>query len=64
MRELDVVLMRYMDRDFAAAAPEQRAAFERLLSLQDPEILALLTGRTVAEDVSLQDVVQRLLTNS
>jgi len=64
MRELDVLLMRYMDREYVAATPEQQAAFETLLSLQDPEILALLTGRAVAEDVPLQDVVQRLLTNS
>ena len=64
MRELDVVLMRYMDRQYVAAAPEQQAAFETLLSLQDPEILALLTGRAVADDVPLQDVVQQLLTYS
>ena len=64
MRELDVLLMRYMDREYVAAPPAQQAAFETLLSLQDPEILALLTGRAVAEDVPLQDVVQRLLTNS
>ena len=64
MRELDVLLMRYMDREYVAAPPAQHAAFETLLSLQDPEILALLTGRAVAEDVPLQDVVQRLLTNS
>ena len=64
MRELDVLLMRYMDREYPDADPEHQAAFETLLSLQDPEILALLTGRVAAEDVHLQNVVQRLLTNA
>jgi antitoxin CptB len=64
MRELDVLLMRYADRDYVKSGGEQQRAFERLLSLQDPEILALLTGRVVAEDIPLQDVVQRLLTNA
>ncbi len=63
MRELDVLLMRYMDRDYAQADSAEQAAFETLLSLQDPEILALLTGRAVAQDAQLRDVVQRLLTN-
>ncbi len=61
MRELDVLLMRYMDRDYRDAGPGQQAAFETLLNLQDPEILALLSGGAVAEDASLKDVVQQLL---
>lgn len=61
MRELDVLLERYLERDYKDASPVQKAAFETLLSLQDPEILALLTGRTVSEDGGVRDVVQRLL---
>ena len=53
-----------MDRDYLDTGPEHRRAFKTLLSLQDPEILDLLTGRAVAEDPRLQDVVQRLLTNT
>jgi succinate dehydrogenase flavin-adding protein (antitoxin of CptAB toxin-antitoxin module) len=64
MRELDILLMRYLDRDYPTAGPEQRAAFEALLDLQDPEILGLLTGRVGTQDAPLQDVVQRLLTNA
>jgi antitoxin CptB len=61
MRELDLLLTRYMDRDYGEAHPDQRAAFEQLLNLQDPEILALLTGRTIAENVSLRNVIEQLL---
>jgi antitoxin CptB len=64
MRELDVLLERFMERDYAEAGAEERAAFETLLNLQDPEILELITGRRVAENSVLRDVVQRLLTNS
>ncbi len=63
MRELDVLLTRYMDRDYPDADSAERAAFETLLSLQDPDILGLLTGRVVAQDAPVRDVVQRLLTN-
>ena len=61
MRELDVLLLRYLDGDFQLATPAQQDAFEELLSLQDPSILDLLTERAVAEDQHLSHVVQRLL---
>ena len=61
MQELDLLLMRYMDRHYQSTRPAERAAFETLLKLQDPEILALLTGRAVAEDKHLRHVVERLL---
>jgi antitoxin CptB len=64
MRELDVILMRYMQSDYDAADQDEKASFETLLSLQDPEILDLLTGRIVADDDGLRHVIERILTNS
>jgi len=64
MRELDVLLERYLACEYAEAPPAQQLAFETLLSLQDPEILELITGRVVADDDGLRDVVKRLLTDS
>ena len=61
MRELDVLLMGYMADDFDAASGDEQAAFERLLSLPDPEILDLLTRRIRAHDSGIQHVVERLL---
>ena len=61
MRELDTLLMRYMDSVYEAAPPEEQAAFEGLLSMQDPDILGLLTGRLQAQDRHLRHVVERLL---
>ncbi len=64
MRELDVLLLRYLDREFEAATPSAQSAFERLLTAQDPEILDLLAGRLVVDDAALNEVIQRLLAQS
>jgi succinate dehydrogenase flavin-adding protein (antitoxin of CptAB toxin-antitoxin module) len=61
MRELDALLMRYVDRHFAAAAPDEQRAFETLISMSDPEILSLLTGRARSDDEQLSLVVERVL---
>jgi antitoxin CptB len=61
MRELDALLMTYLEQDFPRATPEEQAAFERLLSFQDPVILDLLTGRIAADDGDLAHVVEKLL---
>jgi len=64
MRELDVVLMRYLELNYDAAEQTEKNSFETLLSLQDPEILDLLMGRLIVEDVGLQNVIERILANS
>ena len=64
MRELDELLMAFMDRQYSSASAAQQEAFVRLLSLQDPEILALLTEKVRAEDPELHALVQCLLGRS
>ena len=61
MKELDLLLLSYVDRDFEAAGPAEQAAFRVLLSMPDPEILALLTGRAVTDDVLLAQIIESLL---
>lgn len=61
MRELDVVLARYLEDDYPAALPSERRAFEALLELQDPELLAYLVGRVAPPaDPDLAHVLERL----
>lgn len=60
MRELDVVLLRYLEHVYPEADPEEQAAFRRCLDLQDPEILAFLTGRQRCPDRSLAGVVEKI----
>jgi antitoxin CptB len=60
MRELDVLLARYLDRVYPVASERQRQAFERLLEQQDPLILAYVVGKDRPTDPDLLDVVEQL----
>ena len=64
MRELDVLLLNYVDGRYSDSPDAEQAAFRRLLTLPDPEILALLTGKSSTDDADLSDVIQRLLERS
>ncbi|MBA3564427.1 MAG: succinate dehydrogenase assembly factor 2 [Gammaproteobacteria bacterium] len=61
MRELDVLLERYMDRRYGQAGATERAAFQALLELQDPLLIDYLMGRVEAPDAEVADVVARIL---
>lgn len=60
MKELDLVLLGYLEGPWRAADAAQRRAFEELLALSDPEIMALLTGRFTADEPGLRRLVERL----
>jgi antitoxin CptB len=60
MRELDDLLVRYLEHDYGPSSARERAAFERLLELQDPEIFGYLVGRLTPPEEDLQSVVARL----
>ena len=61
MRELDMLLLKYLDSCYVDAEPAEQRAFRRLLTTPDPDILALLTGRASADDEYLSYVIKRLL---
>jgi antitoxin CptB len=46
MKELDVLLSRYVDSRLAADGSPERAAFEQLLESQDPLIYGYCFGQT------------------
>ncbi len=60
MRELDVLLMRYFEQQYPAAGAVRQQAFEALLELQDPVILAYLTGTQTPDRQDIADVIQQL----
>ena len=45
MKELDVLLERYFRRHHETSSPETKAAFERLLDHEDPEIWLWVVGQ-------------------
>jgi antitoxin CptB len=60
MKELDVLLERYLRTHFDAASREQQAAFAELLELQDPELYALLLGRKTETNPVTHDVIKAI----
>jgi antitoxin CptB len=61
MKELDLLLLKFVDNEYSEADASFQQAFKRLLSMPDPDILALLTGRATADDEHIAYVIQRLL---
>jgi len=45
MKELDLVMSRYLERYYEAASSEEQSLFRDLLELPDPELYGLLLGR-------------------
>jgi antitoxin CptB len=62
MKELDLLLLDYIERWYDEAGAAGQLAFKRLLSMPDPDILALLTGRSVTDDEHLVLIIEQLLT--
>jgi antitoxin CptB len=60
MRELDELLVRYLQRDFAGASSGERAAFGELLDLPDPQLFGYLVGREQPPNPHWRDVLARI----
>jgi len=61
MRELDMLLLSYVENVYPEADADEQAAFRRLLTAPDPEILSLLTGRSEADDAGVAAIITTLL---
>lgn len=57
MRELDVLLQRYLEQRYAIAPQEEQQAFEALLELPDPELFAYVVKREQPSDPQLLNVL-------
>jgi antitoxin CptB len=60
MRELDVLLDRYLQSHYAAASSDEQAAFEQLVQLQDPELARYLLARVDPDNAALAAVVRKI----
>ena len=60
MKELDLLLERYLAERYAGAGPEEQGAFRELLDMQDPELFAFVTGRERPATEELRRVVDAL----
>ena len=60
MKELDLVLMRYLRERWSAASDAEKASFERILDLPDPMLAAYLTGRERSPDFEVQGLLDQM----
>lgn len=61
MRELDELLLRYLERDYPAADPQEKAEFRAFLALADPDMNAYLLQRQTPSSEGIARVVKRIL---
>jgi antitoxin CptB len=60
MRELDIVLSRFLDEDFAQLSPAQRAQFATLLDVSDPDLYDWVLQRGAPPPAEFQALIVRL----
>lgn len=60
MKELDVLLTRYLDERYTGATDTEQALFRQLLQMPDPDLFDLLLRRTRTDDAELARFLQVL----
>lgn len=60
MKELDMLLLGYLQHAFDTASEEERRAFAELLELQDPQLMAYVVGRETPTDQTLATLISKL----
>lgn len=61
MRELDQLMLRYLDARWPVAEPAERAVFLRLLDSEDDKLWRWFMGREAPEDAALAGLVATVL---
>lgn len=60
MKELDLLLVRYLDSRYAQAPQDEQLAFETLLDQDDPVLWSWLVGSQPAPGGMLGELIERL----
>lgn len=61
MRELDILLTRYLEGPFAASSAEEKGAFYELIALSDPDLAGYLLRNERSNKPLQQRVVATIL---
>ena len=64
MKELDVMLLHYLDNHYSGENSLRKLAFEKILDMQDPELYLLVLGKKTSGDRGINDVVEILRNSS
>jgi antitoxin CptB len=62
MRELDQLLVRWLDREWQSSSESDRAVFLRLLDCEDDRLWRWFLGHETAPDAALDSLLQRIRT--
>ena len=60
MRELDAVLLGFLDEHAADLGEAEIASFEQILELPDPVLYAYLLGRSAPTDAATSALIERI----
>ena len=60
MRELDALLLRFVDAEGAALVEAELVTFEAILELPDPVLHSYLLGRSAPTDAATVELVERI----
>jgi len=60
MRELDQLLVRWLEREWERSSDDDRAVFLRLLDCEDDRLWRWFLGHEIAPDAALQSIVERI----
>ena len=64
MRELDELLLRYLDERYPHANDDEKEAFRQVLSLADPELNGYLLQRQTPASEPIASVIQQILSGT
>ena len=59
-KELDFLLLRYLDNRYALADTQEQALFVELLALEDDELIAVLLGDLDVEAAGMKGLVGKI----
>jgi antitoxin CptB len=60
MRELDAVLERFLERGYPSSSEQDKARFEALLELPDPDLYSYLIGGHEPADRDIASLLARI----
>ena len=60
VKELDVVLTRYLESGYDKATDADKQSFENLLTYQDPDILRFLLQQETPEDENIARIIEKI----
>ena len=60
IREMDILLQRFMEQNYPGLSKAEIRLFEELLEESDLDILAWITGKSTPEKTDYQILIQRL----